>query len=289
MVEPPHAPSREAPRLRGDYARAAADYTVQQRWRDYSPDQHDTWRLLWSRQLQGTARYGVAETLAGLRLLGAESDTIPDFAVVNHRLQAATGWRIVAVPGLIPEGHFFAHLANRSFPVTVWIRERQELDYLAEPDLFHDFFGHVPLLANPVFARFMQAYGRAGQKAAAFDGVSMLARLYWYTVEFGLIDTPAGLKAYGAGILSSLGEMHYSTRSPVPHRLRFDLERILRTGYLIDEFQRTYFVIDSFEQLFHACYETDFAPLYRGLGGLPPIDPGSVQPQDRVFATAGRD
>ena len=286
MVELPHAPGRAAPRLRGDYARAAADYTVQQQWRDYGADAHDIWRLLYARQMQSTARFGVPETLAGLRQLGAEPDHIPDFAIVNQRLEAATGWRIVAVPGLIPDEHFFAHLASKQFPVSVWIRERSELDYLSEPDLFHDFFGHVPLLADPVFARFMQAYGRAGEKALAHGAVPMLARLYWYTVEFGLIDTAAGLRAYGAGILSSLGETHYSIESPVPHRLRFDLERILRTKYLIDEFQCTYFVIDSFEQLFQACYQIDFAPLYRKLGGLPAIDPGVVLPEDRVVDAA---
>jgi phenylalanine-4-hydroxylase len=199
-------------------------------------------------------------------------------------LAPRTGWRIVGVPGLIPEEHFFAHLARQQFPVSVWMRERNELDYLAEPDLFHDFFGHVPLLANPVFARFMQAYGAGGPKAKAYDAVALLARLYWYAVEFGLIITPGGLKAYGAGILSSKGETVYSVESPVPHRVAFDLERIMRTRYLIDDFQRIYFVLDSFEQLFHAGYDTDFGPLYARNRDLPPIAPEQLLPTDRIIS-----
>ena len=176
------------------------------------------------------------------------------------------------MPGLIPEETFFDHLAHLRFPVTVWIRRREELDYLVEPDVFHDFFGHVPLLTNPIFARFMQAYGEAGPKALATPGgLRMLARLYWYMVEFGLIRTAAGLRVYGAGILSSKGETVYSVESPDPQRLAFDLVRVMRTDYRIDDFQRTYFVLDSFEQLFEACYNTDFAPMYRQYGAQPPF------------------
>jgi phenylalanine-4-hydroxylase len=271
-------------KLRGDYSRAAADYTVQQHWHDYTADEHDIWRTLYARQIASTERYGAPEVLAGLRQLGAEPDRIPDFASVNQRLRAATGWRIVAVPGLIPDQQFYAHLANCAFPVSVWIRERTELDYLVEPDLFHDFFGHVALLVNPVFARFMQAYGAAGPKATAYGAVPMLARLYWYTVEFGLISTPAGLKAYGAGILSSASETRYCIESPVPHRLGFDLARIMRTTYRIDDFQQTYFVIDSFEQLFRAGYDTDFAILYSALAEQPVIDSSDLLPTDLVVS-----
>jgi len=194
---------------------------------------------------------------------------------------------VVAVPGLIPEEHFFAHLAARAFPVSVWIREPHEMDYLAEPDLFHDFFGHVPLLANPVFARFMQAYGLAGQKAREHGAVALLARLYWYSVEFGLLRTPAGLRAYGAGILSSQGETVYAVESPEPNRVGFDLRRIMRTDYRIDSFQRLYFVIDSFEELFSASYGTDFGPLYELFAGQPALAPEILLPEDRVI-TRGR-
>jgi len=277
MVELPPASASAAPRLRGDYSRAASDYTVQQHWQDYSADEHDIWRTLYTRQLECTARFGAPELLAGLQRLGAEPDRIPDFASVNQRLHAATGWRIVAVPGLIPDEHFYAHLANRAFPVSVWIRERSELDYLVEPDLFHDFFGHVPLLANPVFARFMQAYGAAGPKAAAHGAVPLLARLYWYTVEFGLINTPAGLRAYGAGILSSASETRYSIESPVPNRLHFDLERIMRTAYRIDDFQQTYFVIDSFQELFDKT-APDFMSIYERVRRMDELEADAVLP-----------
>ena len=283
MVKAPTAPAAQPVRLRGNYAAAGSDFTLQQRWQDYIDEEHDIWRTLYVRQLELVERYGAPEVLAGLHVLGAEPARIPDFEVVNQRLSAATGWRIVAVPGLIPEAQFFAHLAARSFPVSVWIRERHELDYLAEPDLFHDFFGHVPLLVNPVFARFMQAYGEAGRKALAHDAVDLLARVYWYTVEFGLIQTALGLKAYGAGILSSRGETVYSVSSELPRRIPFALERVMRTEYRIDDFQLSYFVIDSFEQLFKAAYGTDFAPLYERLRLLAPIAPGVLLASETMF------
>jgi phenylalanine-4-hydroxylase len=194
-----------------------------------------------------------------------------------------TGWRIVAVPGLIPEQHFYAHLASKQFPVSVWMRKRDELDYLQEPDLFHDFFGHVALLTNPTFARFMQAYGEAGPKADSHQAIKMLARLYWYTVEFGLIQTPHGLRAYGAGILSSKGETVFSIDSAAPNRIAFDLVRVMRTNYLIDDFQKTYFVLESFEQLFHAGYDTDFAPIYERYAHESGYGPDQVLLTDKVL------
>jgi phenylalanine-4-hydroxylase len=283
MMQPPSAPAGQSLKLRGDYSRAAPDYTVEQQWDDYAPAEHAIWRTLYLRQIELARRYAPPEFLAGLALVGTKADAIPRFADVNRILDEATGWRIVAVPGLIPEEHFFAHLSNRRFPVSVWMREPSELDYLAEPDLFHDFFGHVPLLANPVFARFMQAYGVGGSKAQAHDAVGMLARLYWYTVEFGLVRSGNALKAYGAGILSSKGETVYSVESPAPHRVGFDLERVMRTEYLIDDYQRIYFVLEDFEQLFHAGYDTDFAPIYRQFARTPGIAPGALLPTDRVI------
>jgi len=270
MVEPPKAPVHQPIGLRGDYSRAAADYTVEQRWDDYSEQDHAIWAQLYARQIELIERYAAPEFLQGVRALGASPTRIPRFEEANRVLERTTGWHIVAVPGLIPEQHFFEHLANRRFPVTVWIRRRDELDYLVEPDVFHDFFGHVPLLTIPAFGRFMQAYGEAGPKALAIPGaLSMLARLYWYMVEFGLIATPAGLRVYGAGILSSKGETVFSIESPRPHRWKFDLVRVMRTEYRIDAFQESYFVVDSFEQLFEACYGTDFAPLYRRYAAEP--------------------
>lgn len=285
-MQQPKAPTQHHLTLRGNYARAEPDYTVQQDWDRYDLEDHDIWRTLYGRQIRLVERYAAPEFLGGFEMLEVNDRQIPRFTEVNRTLQQATGWRIVAVPGLIPEKAFFAHLANRSFPVSVWIRGRHELDYLSEPDLFHDFFGHVPLLTNPVFGNFMQAYGAAGPKAAAHGAVHMLARLYWYTVEFGLLNASAGLKAYGAGILSSKEETVYSIESPVPHRIGFDLTRAMRTHYLIDELQKTYFVLDSFEQLFHAAYDTDFASLYDRYAQAPGLSPEILLPNDRSFISA---
>jgi len=283
MAEIPSAPTRGTLSLRGAYGQTRADYTVEQRWDEYGAGHHEVWRTLFARQSALLARYGAPEVAAGLEHLGVGAQHIPRFEDVNARLSAATGWQIVAVPGLIPEEQFFSHLAACRFPVSVWIREPHELDYLAEPDLFHDFFGHVPLLAHPVFARFMQAYGQAGQKARLHGAVSLLARLYWYSVEFGLIRTAGGLKAYGAGILSSKGETVYAIESPEPHRVGFDISRIIRTDYRIDGYQRLYFVIDSFEQLFQASYGTDFAPLYELFAGQAAISPETLLPEDQLI------
>ncbi len=246
---------------RGDYSQARADYTCEQDWAAYTAADHELYRRLHERQsaqLQGLA---CEEFISAVAQLGAP-DRIPRFDELSERLHRATGWEVVAVPGLIPEEAFFKLLAERRFPVTGWLRRPEEFDYVVEPDVFHDLFGHVPLLFNPVFADYMQAYGAGGLKASRLEACEYLARLYWYTVEFGLIATPAGLRAYGAGILSSAGELRHSVLSREPQRIGFDLERIMRTRYKIDSFQTTYFVIDSFSQLFDAT-APDFTPIYR--------------------------
>jgi phenylalanine-4-hydroxylase len=278
-IQLPNAPAANAVKLRGDYSRADADYVVEQDWQSYTPEQHALWSTLMNRQLELVKRYGAPQFLAGLSALNMQ-EGIPRFEEASRILRRATQWEIVAVPGLIPEEHFFAHLAERRFPVTVWLRLPEEIDYLVEPDVFHDFFGHVPLLSDPVFADFVQAYGVAGRKAAAEGGVDMLARLYWYSVEFGLIDTGGELRTYGAGILSSAGETAYCIDSPRPNRIRFNLERVMRTGYMIDAFQKTYFVVDSFEQLFRDSYDRDFAPIYREFRNAAAIPPDTVLPGD---------
>jgi len=182
----------------------------------------------------------------------------------------------------LPDLTFFDHLANRRFPVTVWLRDPEEFDYIVEPDIFHDFFGHVPMLFNPVFANYIQAYGKGGIKAHELGAIEMLSRLYWYTVEFGLIDTPKGLRTYGAGILSSGGEIGYCLESPNPNRIGFDLLRIMQTRYKIDTFQETYFVIRDFEQLFEAT-APDFTPYYEQLRGRETYSPSTVLATDRVY------
>jgi phenylalanine-4-hydroxylase len=166
--------------------------------------------------------------------------------------------------------------------VTVWLREQHEFDYIVEPDIFHDFFGHVPLLFNPMFADYMQAYGKGGIKAHALGAIEMLARLYWYTVEFGLIETPGGLRTYGAGILSSGGEVRHCIESPQPNRIGFELLRVMRTHYKIDTFQETYFVIRGFDELFDAT-APDFAPYYAKLRAMEPLAAPAVLPSDRVY------
>ncbi|MDZ4123978.1 MAG: phenylalanine 4-monooxygenase [Hydrogenophaga sp.] len=254
---------------RGNYTRAEADYTCPQNWAAYTDADHDTYRRLYERQtalLPGLACDAFIEALPSL---GAR-DRIPRFEDINERLKPATGWELVAVPGLIPERPFFDLLANRRFPVTDWIRTPDEFDYVVEPDVFHDLFGHVPLLFNPVFADYVQRYGAGGLKAHDLGAGELLSRLYWYTIEFGLISQADGLRAYGAGILSSSGELRHSVSSPQPQRIALDLMRCMRTRYKIDDYQATYFVIDSFDQLFDMT-APDFAPLYeavRSLGDL---------------------
>lgn len=255
---------------RGDYARARQDYTCPQNWASYTEADHDTYHRLYERQtaqLPGLACDAFIEALPSLGV----KDRIPRFEEINERLKPATGWEIVAVPGLIPERPFFDLLANRRFPVTDWIRTPAEFDYIVEPDVFHDLFGHVPLLFNPVFADYVQRYGEGGLKAHDLGAGELLSRLYWYTIEFGLIRQADGLRAYGAGILSSSGELRHSVTSPQPRRIALDLLRCMRTRYKIDDYQATYFVIDSFDQLFEMT-APDFAPLYeavRSLGNLP--------------------
>ena len=225
----------------------------------------------------------VPQFLAGLDILRMDRPGIPDFAALNGRLMAATGWQVVAVPGLVPDRIFFDHLAHRRFPAGRFIRTPEQEDYLQEPDIFHDVFGHVPLLANPVFADYMQAYGRGGLRADGLGAIAKLARLYWYTVEFGLIATDEGLRLYGAGIVSSNAESRFALEDPSPNRLGFDLRRIMRTRYRIDDFQQSYFVIDSFEDLLAQTTQTDFAPLYADLAALPDHDTDSILPGDRVL------
>ena len=268
-------------KLRGDYSRMRPDYTVEQDWDAYSAAEHDLWRRLYARQGSLVPTYASEEFNATLATLDYGKG-IPRFDAINEKLGPATRWQLVAVPGLVPDLVFFDHLAHRRFPVSVWIREPEEFDYIVEPDIFHDFFGHVPMLFNPVFADYMQAYGQGGLKAASLGAIEMLSRLYWYTVEFGLIETKQGMRAYGAGILSSGGEISYCIDSRDPNRIGFDLLRIMQTRYKIDTYQETYFVIRDFRQLFDAT-APDFTPYYEQLHGREPHAPSTVLATDRVY------
>ncbi len=270
-------------------AGANGDYTIPQNWRKYSAEDHDTWDILFARQSEILQARVAPEFLAGLEVLRLTKPGIPDFAELSARLMARTGWQVVAVPGLIPEEAFFDHLAHRRFPAGNFIRTRVQLDYLQEPDVFHDVFGHVPLLADQRFADYMQAYGEGGLRSLKFGSIHKLARLYWYTVEFGLVQTAGGVKLFGAGIVSSRTESIFALESPSPNRIGFDLLRVLRTLYRIDDFQQTYFVINSFEDLLRQTLETDFAPLYAALETLEDIPLDAVLEQDRVLTRGTQD
>ena len=267
--------------LRGDYSRAAADFSMPQDMNAYSAEHHDLWRRLFNRQVALAKTHACQEFLDGLKDLDVASG-VPDFEQTNRTLRRQTGWELIAVPGLIPNDAFFTHLANRRFPVSWWIREEKEIDYLVEPDVFHDFFGHVPLLSHPVFADYMQVYGQQGLAAQAAGQVQRLSRLYWYMVEFGLIKNGQGLRAFGAGILSSFGETRFAIESSIPHRVRFDLGRVLRSEYRIDSYQAIYFVVESFDELFDAS-RADLLPLYDELRFRPDIPADARLPEDGVI------
>jgi len=269
--------------LREKHPEIRADYTIHQHWEHYGAVEHGVWKTLFERQSKVLPGRACDEFLSGLRKLKLEPDRIPDFERLSERLEKQTGWRVVAVPSLVPDEVFFDHLANRRFPAGQFIRAPSQLDYLEEPDVFHDVFGHVPMLAHPVFADYMQAYGKGGMRALnEFHALKNLARLYWYTVEFGLIRAGDGVRLYGSGIASSRTESIYSVESPSPNRIGFDLERVMRTEYRIDDFQESYFVIESFDQLFQETYK-DFAALYAKLATGPTYKPGDVLPSDKVF------
>jgi phenylalanine-4-hydroxylase len=268
---------------------AAADWTISQNWDAFTADEHAMWDRLFARQSDMLPGRAADAFLRGIDVLRLEKPGIPDYRELNARLMAATGWQVIAVPGLVPDDVFFDHLANRRFPAGNFIRTPEQLDYLQEPDVFHDVFGHVPMLADPVFADYMVAYGMGGLRSLKFDALKQLARLYWYTVEFGLIREAGGLRIYGAGIVSSFAESVFALDSDSPNRIGFDLARVMRTDYRIDDFQQNYFVIDSLDQLLGTTVNTDFAPLYAANAALPPIPIADILPDDKVITRGTQD
>jgi phenylalanine-4-hydroxylase len=262
---------------------AAADWTIPQGWEAYTDVEHRTWVRLYERQAKILPGRACEAFLHGLEALDLHGQGIPDKRRLSDRLGALTGWSVVAVPGLVPDEVFFDHLANRRFPAGRFVRKPDQLDYLEEPDVFHDVFGHVPMLTDPVFADYMQAYGRGGLRALRLGRLRNLARLYWYTVEFGLMQTPQGLRIYGAGIVSSRTESIFALEDPSPNRVGFDMERVMRTDYRIDDFQQTYFVIPSLKQLLKVTVETDFGPLYARPERAPELGAADILPGDQVF------
>jgi len=264
-------------------ARRNPDFTIDQDWESYSAEEHSRWDRLYARSEKVLQDRACAEFLDALHALELSKRGIPDMARLSERLHGITGWCVVPVSDLVPDEIFFEHLANRRFPAGAFIRPESQLDYLEEPDVFHDVFGHVPLLANPTYADFMQAYGKGGQRAMQLGRLANLARLYWYTVEFGLVRSPQGLRIFGAGIMSSTAESVFALEDASPHRIAFDLERVMRTNYIIDDFQQSYFVIDSFEKLLEDCYR-DFGPLYQRLATAGDIAPDEFVPGDTVIS-----
>jgi phenylalanine-4-hydroxylase len=263
---------------------AAEDWTVPQHWDELTAGDHWVWDTLFARQKMLLHGRAVAPFEEGLELLNLSRPGVPNFDELNEKLHRRTGWTVVAVPGLVPDDVFFRHLSKRRFPAGNFIRAADQLDYLEEPDVFHDVFGHVPLLAHPAVADFMQALGEAGLQAIKLGALHRLARLYWYTVEFGLARENGRLKIYGAGILSSFSESHYSLESPKPHRLAFDLERVLRTSYRSDSLQESYFVIDRFDELRDLVLGNDLAALFRALDGLSDFSPAVAPPPESLAA-----
>ncbi len=267
----------------------APDWTIPQNWADYTAEDHATWDTLFARQSKLLPGRASNAWLRGLDVLKLSKPGIPDFEELSERLTKLTGWSVVAVPGLVPDDVFFDHMANRRFVAGNFIRRPDQLDYLQEPDVFHDVFGHVPMLADPVFADYLAAYGRGGQRALGLDALKYLGRLYWYTVEFGLIAEPEGLRIYGSGIVSSYAETRFALDDPSPNRIALDLARVMRTEYRIDDFQQNYFVIPSFEELLRLTVETDFAPLYEELKALPDIPVARIEPGDVVITEGTQD
>ena len=241
------------------------DDWLEPRQRDYSSDEHAIWNALFERQMDILPGRACSAFFAGLQKLHLNRGGVPEFAQLSEQLGALTGWSVVPVPMLIPDHVFFWHLANRRFPAGNFIRSRDSFDYIQEPDVFHDVFGHVPLLTDPVFADYMQEYGRAGWKAMRYNRLKALGALYWYTVEFGLMLEHGDLRIYGAGILSGPREAVFALEGRSPNRIMLSVDRVMRTDYVIDDLQPTYFVIESFADLYHQTVERDFDRLYRSL------------------------
>lgn len=260
-----------------------ADWTIDQGWDRYTAQEHAVWQTLFERQSKLLPGRACDAFVQGMRDLPIGPEQIPDFRALSEVLMQRNGWQVVAVPGLVPDDVFFEHLANRRFPAGHFIRKPHELDYLEEPDVFHDVFGHVPMLMNPAIADYIQAYGEGGLRAQKLGVLDKLARVYWYTVEFGLVQQADGLRIYGAGIASSYTESVFALDDASPNRIAFDLERVMRTHYRIDDFQESYFVIDDLAQLLELA-QIDFAPLYQRIAGQPEHQPGTVLPSDRVLA-----
>jgi phenylalanine-4-hydroxylase len=261
----------------------AADWTMPQNWQAFTAQQHETWRTLFDQQSAALDGYACRSFLDGLDILRRLKRGVPDFAELNALLKPASGWEVVAVPGWIPNQPFFEHLANKRFPAANFVRPPEQIAYSEEPDMFHDIFGHIPMLTDPAFSDFLVAYGEAGLRAEKLGASDYLGRLWLYTVEFGLIVENGELRAFGGGLMSSFAETLSALTAPEPRRIWLDIERVMRTRYNFDEFQQIYFVVASFEDLLRATEETDFASLYRKIADQPALEPGDAWRGDVAY------
>jgi phenylalanine-4-hydroxylase len=261
----------------------AADWTMPQDWAAFTDEQHEIWQSLFDRQSAALDGYACRSFRDGLAILRQLKPGVPDFAELNALLKPVSGWEVVAVPGWIPNQPFFEHLANRRFPAANFLRPPEQIAYSEEPDMFHDIFGHVPMLADPAFSDFLVAYGQAGLRAEKLGASDFLGRLWLYTVEFGLIVEDGELRAFGGGLMSSLAETVSALTAPGPKRIWLDIERVMRTRYHFDQLQQTYFVVAGFGELLRATEETDFASIYRRIAGEPAIEPGDARLGDVAY------
>lgn len=261
----------------------ADDWTMPQDWEQFTDEEHTRWNTMVSEQTRLMQGLASASFLDGIDQIGLGNGGVPEFSSFNDRFRDATGWEVVAVPGVIPNAPFFKLLAERRFPAANFLRKGGAQDYNSEPDMFHDLFGHLPMFANPTFGEFMTAYGRAGLRAEKLGMSDWLGRLYLHTVEFGLIREGGALRAYGAGLLSSYAETVHALTSPTARRLHFDLPRLMRTEWPFDTFQPTYFVIESFEALLEKMETTSLSQVYQEVRDLPLIAIGETDPGDQVY------
>jgi phenylalanine-4-hydroxylase len=222
---------------------------IEQRYEGYTAENQEAWTTLFDRQMAYLADHASRTYLEGAKAINLRRDRIPPLETINARLKPLTGWQSRAVPGYVPAKAFFGCLARREFPTTIVIRPKSSLDYLPQPDIFHDIFGHVPLHADPIFADFLQTYGKAALTTSDDEHTERLARLFWFTVEFGLIREEGELKCYGSGLISSPGESVHSLTSKEVDRRPFELDRVCDTAFEIDHYQPILYVLDSFEQL----------------------------------------
>ena len=228
-----------------------AETEIVQDWSRYTEEDHEVWSLLFNRRMGELERTGCSVFLRGAEFIGLQPDRVPDLAPLNLKLRRLTGWQAVPVGGFIPARDFFRSLAVRRFPTTITVRPKDSLEYIPEPDIFHDVFGHVPLHADTVFADFLQQFGEVASRARTDEEITQMARLFWFTVEFGLINEEEQVKLYGSGLISSVGDSA-NALGPKCERRPFSLEAVIRQPFEIDHFQNVLFVIESFDQLYEA-------------------------------------